>query len=224
MGLEINRLSKGDKGMPQAKRATARIYRTTDGLFVGEGDPRGAYLAYGVGAEIAEQDVARFDAWVSNSPQDALDSQSLAAKAYTDEEARDVLRRRQAGDITARAALNQEPALIHDRLATELADEAAALAAAPVEQVADLRNDLSTDGQVFATRRVYRTETGDLVNEGAEGAVTLAYAVGQPVSDADVDEYNDLDEPDDDAPADTPAAPKQATKSTNKAVRKPADK
>lgn len=217
MALEINRLSKGDDDMGKVQIAEVRVYRTTDGLFVGEGDPRGAYLAYGVGAEVGAHDEERYGRFMRNEAQDAADSTTAASRAYTDAETRDILRRRQAGDVTARAGLNETPALIHDRLATELADEAQAMAAAPAGEVAAIRNAGDGD-EVFAEHAVWRTAEGDLVHEGDENGVTLAYAAGARIDDADVDEYNDLGAP----PSADP--PKAATTPVNKSARKPANK
>lgn len=217
MGLEINRLSKGDEDMTAARIAEVRVYRTVDGEFVGEGDPRGAFLAYGIGAEIPSGDVKRYERFTAGQPQDALDSTTLGAKAYTDEETRDLLRRRQAGDVSVKTPLNETPALVHDRLATELADEAQAMASMSAEDLAALRNEGSGD-DVFAEHAVWRTEGGDLVHEGDENGVTLAYAAGALIDDADVDEYNDLGAP----PSSDP--PKAATPSANKQARKPANK
>ena len=39
-------------------RATRRIWRTTDGEYVPDGDARAAFLAYGQGAEISPVDLA----------------------------------------------------------------------------------------------------------------------------------------------------------------------
>lgn len=197
--------------------AKARIYRTTDGHFVGEGDPRGAYLAYGAGATIADADVARYERFVAGEPQDALDSTTLAAQAYTDEAARDALRQRQAGDVAAQARLNEAPPLVHDRLATELADEAQARAAMDPADLAALKNEGEGD-DVFAEHAVWRTAEGDLVHEGDENGATLAYAVGARIDDADVDEYNDLGAPpsDDATKAAKPPANKSARRTANK--------
>lgn len=197
----------------------ARIYRTTDGHFVGEGDPRGAFLAYGAGATVADADVARYTRFMAGEPQDALDSGTLAAQAYTDEAARDLLRRRQAGDPAAQTPPGQTPPLIHDKLATELADEAQAIAAQDPAGVAALRNEQEGD-EVFAEHEVWRTAEGDLVHAGDEAGATLAYAVGARIDDADVDEYNDLGAP---ASEDPPAA-KAAPRSRNKAQARTADK
>ncbi len=206
--------------MAGPKRAEVRVYSTVNGEFVGEGDPRGAFLVLGVGADVPEAQQGLYDRFMKNRPQDAADSDSAAAKAYTDEDTRDLLRQRQAGDVSARAALGEAPILIHDRLATELADEARVLANAPAADVAEFRNDSDNEG-VYATHRVWRTADGDLVHEGDENAATLAYAEGARIDDGDVDEFNDLgDPPKDETPDETKAAPKPA----NKSVRKTADK
>lgn len=222
MGLAINRLSKGDD-MATGRIAEARVYRTTDGLFVGEGDPRGAYLAYGAGAELKSSDVDRYERFMRNEPQDVEDSKSMASLAHTDEAVRDELRRRQAGDPAARAALNETPVLIHDRLATELADEAAMLAAADPAEVAAMRNERDGD-DVYAEHAVWRTAEGDLVHEGDENGATLAYAVGARIDDDDVDEYNDLGAPPESGTPDTAATPKAANKPANKARGRTSDK
>lgn len=197
--------------MSKATIAKVRVYRSVDGDFVHDGDPRGAFLAYGLGAEIAPGDVAKYERLMSGAT-------TKAADAYTDEDTRDELRRRLAGDPALRTPLNQEPALIGDRLATELADEAQMLAAQP----GDTHADVSGDGSVFAAHAVYRTTEGELVHEGDAAAATLAYPAGARIDDADVDEYADLGEP----PADEPPAdePKAAPKPPNKSRGRTADK
>lgn len=146
MGLAINRLSKGDNDMTRV--AEVRVCRTEDGEYVSEGDPQARFLAYGVGAVIAAEDVKRYDRFVANLPDEPAE----------------------AGD------------------------------------------------GVHASHAVWRTEGGDLVHEGDENAVTLAYAVGDMIDDADVDEYNDLGAPQSTDP------PKAATPSANKRAAKPANK
>lgn len=235
MALEIDRLSRRDDDMAGAKKAEVRVYRTVDGEYVGEGDPRGAFLAYGIGAEVPAGDVEKYDRFMRGEPQDVADSKSAAVKAYTDEETRDLMRRRQAGDRDAAAALARAgtPVVIHDRLATELADEARVLASADPAEVAAYRNEQDTD-IVYAEHEVWRTEDGDLVHKGDPAGATLAYAVGQPIGDGDVDEYTDLGAPEPEETAEEKAArekaeadaakTKAAPKSANKATAKPADK
>lgn len=218
--------------MAQGKKAVLaqrRVYRTIDGRFVGEGDPEGAFLAYGVGAEVPVGDQPKYFEFMENRPEDVVGT-TTGDKAYDDEDVRDALRRQVAGDPNARS-LNTPPVLLHDRLHTELADEAAAIANATDQgAVAEMRSEApGLPEPVLATHAIYRTAEGDLVHEGDPDAAELAYPVGAPVADADVDEYHDLGAPDGDDPepegaTKPPAGAKRAGTSANKAARKPADK
>ncbi|MCX4474816.1 hypothetical protein OOK41_31645 [Micromonospora sp. NBC_01655] len=87
-------------------KADRRIYRTTDGQLVRENDPRGAYLAYAVGDDVA-------------------DGEADAYRALVD------------GD----AAEHEVPGLMHDRLATQIADAQRVIANAPGSPAADVAAD-----------------------------------------------------------------------------------
>lgn len=214
MGLTINEQSKGDDDMAgQGKTATARVYRTVDGELVGEGDPRGAFLAYPVGAAVPAGEVDAYDRLMAKA-----DDAGLAQRANAgDDDARAQLRELQAG--TARRAVNDPPVLMSDRLATELADEQRSLANQGAEAVADAAAETSDDRTV-TTYPVYRTETGDLVHEGHPDAATLAYAPGTTVADADVAEFNDLGAPKNDDTTETKMAPQPANKARSRSAGK----
>jgi molybdopterin-guanine dinucleotide biosynthesis protein len=185
MGLTITR------GTPEPERTThmhaeIRVYRTTDGTLVGEGDPRGAFLAYVPGVDVADQDADAYRV--------LRESKSLGTLAQVDDVARDEMRMRQAGDPSAVARPGERPALIHDRLATELADEARALAnVADQGAVADVRADMHETP--IATERLGRTESGELVKFTDPHAVTLAYTEGMKIGDSDVDQFDALYRP-----------------------------
>lgn len=184
MGLEIERLSKGDSGMASGTVAAARVYRTVTGKLVKEGDPRGAFLAYGQGQDVHAGEVEEYKALMGDGPAESGDK---GTQAQADPNVRDELRRRQAGDV--RTQVNTTPALVHDRLATELADEQREIANRGSAAVADAAQ--WTDRTV-ATQRVLRTDSGDLVPEGHPDGRFLAYPEGATVQDADVDAYRKL--------------------------------
>jgi len=203
--------------MTKAVLAEVRVYRTVDGEFVHEGDPRGAFLAYPQGAEVPPGDQERYHRFMRS------DERTTAAVAATDADVRDALRRRVAGDVTAKPRPEEELVLMHDRLVTELADEAQRAANPP----ADEPDDEPDDGKVRAEWIVYRTAEGDLVHEGDESAAALAYTIGQVIEPDDVDEYQDMGAPGaDPVEPEQPSAAgaKRATRSANKAAGKPADK
>lgn len=187
MGLAINRLSKEDTDMAeQSTTAEVRVYRTVDGQLVGEGDPRGAFLAYGPGHTVPAGDVDAYNALVGR------DHKAVADRANDgDDGARAKLRNLLAPPNRGPA---DAPPQMHDRLATELADEARVIANSTPETQAEVAKAADSDA-VVATYPVYRTEDGDLVHEGHKGAATLAYGPGDRVADADVDQFNDLGDP-----------------------------
>lgn len=168
----------------QGTTAEVRVYRTVDGELVGEGDPRGAFLAYAPGHTVPAGEVDAYN---------ALRAKSKADKANAgDADARGKLRGLLVGETFTPAG--EVVPLMHDRLATELADEARALAnAGPEAQAADAK--AADPDAVVATRTVYRNGDGDLVHEGHPDAATLAYSPGDRVADADVDQFNDLGDP-----------------------------
>lgn len=208
MGLSINHLSKEDDDMA-GKTAEVRVYRTVDGELVGEGDPRGAFLAFAPGHTVPAGEVAAYDELVGRLT-------SKADKANQgDDEARAQLRAQLARDASVPQLVGQPGVLMHDRLATELADEQRVIANRGPEAQAEAVKDADDDA-VVATHRVYRTETGDLVHEGHDQAATLAYAPGDRVADGDVDQFNDLGDPpapDDDAAETAPTRTRRTRRS-----------
>lgn len=201
--------------------AKERLYETVDGDIVREGDPRGAFLKYAVG------DLVGTD--YEKKVNELTGSEGVTSKAYTDDEARDVLRVRQANPTAQTRAIASEKltgdetglqvVLLHDRLATELADEARARANRG-ESLKDDETDTITDV------RLYRTEDGGLVKEGDEAGVTLAYGVGDKVRHGDLDAFEAATSDEDDAKTETTPAPakKAVTAPANKAQQAPANK
>lgn len=192
MGLEINRddpAGKERKAMADSSGKTVageRLYETIDGKLVREGDTRGAFLKYGPGDPIADRHKDAFKELNDN------DSGDAAANAYNDDEARAKLRLQHAGADAK--TVHGGPTQMHDRLATELADEQRAVAALPAEERAKVMEDSVADKDaVFTPYAVWRKEDGSLVREGdAEGA-TQAYAAGDRVQNQDLDAYKKLD-------------------------------
>lgn len=208
MGLQITYQSKEDDDMAgQGTQADVRVYRTVDGELVGEGDPRGAFLAYAPGHTVPAGEVEAYQAVVAKGQ-----GRSRADRANMgDEKARADLRARLARDpsVPVTTTPGEGAPQMHDRLATELADEQRVIANQGPQAEADAVTAVDPDA-VVAQHPVYRTETGDLVHEGHDAAATLAYAPGDRVSDADVDQYNDLGEPETPA-ADDPETPAAET-------------
>lgn len=199
-------------------KAEYRLYETTDGELVREGDARAAFLVAAKGDDVPERHEKAFRE-LSKVDSDA----PMATRAQVDDEARDELRHSMVGQD--RQGKGHEPPLMSERLATELADEQRRVASAPVEaRVADAEK---RDGVVVAERRIYRTEDGKLVNEGDASAAFLAYAAGDQVADSDKDAYaklggekstKDGDASDANTKEESPAANKAASAPANKAV------
>lgn len=164
--------------------AKERLYETIDGQIVREGDPRGAFLKFAIGDQVGTD----YEASVSKLTKD----DGVSSMAYHDDDARDVLRMRQANPTRETKAIASAqltgddegltPVFIHDRLATELADEARTRAN---------RNELITGGKDdnVTSERLYRTEDGELVREGDVNARTLAYGPGDKVKNGDLDSF-----------------------------------
>jgi hypothetical protein len=176
-------------------QAKERLYLTVDGEVVREGDPRGAFLKYGVGDDI--EDVH------ADAVSELTSSDGVTSQAYHNDEARDALRVRQANpDIETRAATSavltgdpHQPVLLHDRLATELADEARERAN---------RDEALEDSDATTQKRLYWTAgedgqpSGDtLVREGHPDAAFLAYAPGDKIRIQHLDAYESMDDDDD---------------------------
>lgn len=193
----------------QGVQAEVRVYRTVDGELVGEGDPKGAFLAYAVGQMVPAGEVEAYNRVKGRTS-------TTAEKAQDgDPTARDEMRRRLARDVAATPLRPGEPApLMHDRLATELADEARVIANKGADAAVEVAEQVD-DGRTVAAFRVYRTEDGDLVHEGHEKASTLAYAPGDTVADHEVEQYDDLGDPP--AQGDADADTKMAAPVENKA-------
>lgn len=206
--------------MASGVSAEMRVYRTNDGELVRENDPRGAFLAYGVGDQVP---AAEIDAY-----QEILDG-------------------RRSG--------HEVPGLMHDKLATEIADAgrlagsdpvgpAAEVAAATLDQAAELvdadkipspapvmsvppsevvRQHVAgkDDDRPVTDVALYRTEDGRLVAEGDVDAVTQAYAKGDRVGEADQEAHAEISG---NAKAAKRATSKAAAKPADKAAAKPSDK
>lgn len=182
----------------QGTTAEVRVYRTVDGELVGEGDPRGAFLAYAPGHPVPAGEVEAYNAVAGR------ENASKAEQANRgDEGARAELRAQLARDTTVPQTVGEAGVQMHDRLATELADEQRVIANRGAEAQAEAVKEADPDA-VVTTYPVYRTEDGDLVHEGHEQAATLAYSPGDRVADADVDQFNDLGEPPSDDANDVP--------------------
>ncbi|MDG4796209.1 hypothetical protein [Micromonospora sp. WMMD1082] len=91
-------------------KAEQRIYRTTDGHLVRENDPRGAFLAYGVGDEVPSGEADAYKAAVDGG-----------------------------------GAEHEVPGLMHDRLATEVADAQRVIANAPETPAAEAAGKVIAD-------------------------------------------------------------------------------
>lgn len=197
--------------------AKERLYETVDGDVVREGDPRGAFLKYAVGDLIGTD----YEAKVRK----LTEPEGVTSQAYTDDAARDVLRVRQANPTRETRAIASEKltgdetglqvVLLHDRLATELADEA--------RTRANRGEALSTDDSDSVTDvRLYRTEDGKLVKEGDESAVTLAYGPGDKIRRGDLDAFAEVSK--DDESDEAPAPAKATRPAANKMTAQPANK
>lgn len=196
-------------------KTDARLYETTDGELVREGDARAAFLVAIPGEEVPERhhaayrDLGKID---ENAP--------IATRAQVDTDARDELRHQMVGQD--RVGKGNEPPLMSERLATELADEQRRVASAPAEVRAEDKR-AATSGAVVTDRRIYRTEDGKLVNEGDANAAFLAYAAGDQIADSDKDAYAKLRGKNDDES--TEDSGEQSTSDDgSKAEDKPANK
>jgi hypothetical protein len=204
MALEINRDDAARKERDSmAKSGTVageRIYETTDGKLVREGDARAAFLVYGPGDVVKDRHADEFNELTGKEP-------TGAARAYVDDDkfAEMSLKQARPEDSVTRPG----PVLVGEKLATELADEARRVANSPVEVRAEvLATAVPDDDAVFTTHAVYATEDGtELVHEGDARAFTQKYAPGDRVAPEDVDRFKELGEPagDDGKGGDKPA-------------------
>lgn len=183
-------------------QAKERLYSTTDGRIVREGDPAGAYLKYGIGDEIGENFVAEVNDLTGNVVE------GTAAAAYHDDVTRDDMRERQARPDVR----NEGRPFYHDRLATELADEARERAN---------RDEPLSDSDAVTSKRLYwpaakdgnGADESELLPEGHPDAAFLAYAPGDKIVADHLDAFESMD---DDtgttsaAPEKTPPTPKKA--------------
>lgn len=212
MALQFNFGPREGSSMASGVNAEVRVYRTNDGELVRENDPRGAFLAYGVGDVVAAGEVDAYH---------------------------EILDGKRSG--------HEVPGLMHDRLATDIADAGRLKGsdpAGPAAEVADAVLDSAAE-QVDADRipapapvlsvppsevvrqhvagkdddrpvtdvPLYRTEDGRLVAEGDPAGTTVAYAKGDRVDEADQEAH-----------ADIAKAAKAAKRTTSKAAARPADK
>ncbi|MEU4590001.1 hypothetical protein [Micromonospora aurantiaca (nom. illeg.)] len=211
--------------MAENTKSELRVYRTVDGELVRENDPRGAYLAYGVGDPVADGELDAYRALV-------------------------------AGDTSG----HEVPGLMHDRLATQIADAQRVIANAPGSPAADAATERidaaaelvdaasippppgrdhtspvaivrehaagQTDDRDVAAVRVMRTGDGQLVAEDHPDAAEVAYVEGDRVANADRDAYREVagDAADQPAKRGRRAANKAAGKPADKAAEKPTDK
>lgn len=206
MALEINRndaAAREREAMAAGgHKAEERLYETVDGKLVREGDPRGAFLKYAPGDTIADRHVESYKEL--NTDEDAVDYAAA---------------REQLAPPDSQAA-GKAPVQMSDRQATEVADEARSIAALPDEERAKvLADDDPDDDAVYADKRVWRTEKGELVAEGDSAGTTQAYAPGDKVPAHDVDAYKKVGPSStEDSGADQGAESKAAEKAPNKAA------
>ena len=169
--------------MAGSTKAEQRIYRTTDGQLVRENDPRGAYLAYGVGDPVQDGEVDAYRALVD-------------------------------GDGSG----HEVPGLMHDRLATQIADAQRVIANAPGSPAADA----ATDRIAAAAEQV---DAGSIPpppgrDHTSPVAIVREFAAGNTdVQDGEADE--DSDQP---AKGRRRTGTKAAQKPADKAAEQPADK
>lgn len=226
MALEINllprdkggniRLSKEGQNMAAGLNAEVRVYRTIDGELVRENDPRGAFLAYSVGDEVAGQEADAYQALLdgarSGHEVPGLMHDKLATTAAD------------AARVVANAPESPAAEVAQDALkkAAEIVDAdqipAPVVHAEPPSEL--LRRAAQGDDRPVADGPLYRTGDGRLVREGDTDAVTLAYGKGDRVEKGDQDAYGQLPPAEDKAPRRAKAAAKPA----DKQAEKPADK
>lgn len=216
MALEIR---TGEQMAGQGTTSEMRVFRTIDGRLVNEHDPRGAFLAFAPGDGVPAHQVEEYERLKERHEKGAPSGDALMAQV------KDGVPAGPAG----------ERVQIHDDLATELADIAQAQANAPVDQRIAIAKERADDGVRVADRRLLRTEDGDLVNDGDEKGLTLAYIAGDTIKAADVDAYDELNGDQDDEAADEasqdgdqgdkpPADPKKAAPVANKAATRTPNK
>lgn len=169
-------------------KAQERLYSSVDGRIVREGDPAGAFLAYAIGDQIGEDHVAQVGRLVKPT--------GVTSQAFHDDDARDVLRVRQAEPTVATRAVAAEkladdpnaPVLLHDRLATELADEA--------RERANQDEALELSATSTKARLYWTADRSELVPEGHRDSAFLAYAPGDKIRRGDLDAFEALSDED----------------------------
>jgi hypothetical protein len=204
-------------------KTDTRLYESTNGELVREGDPRAAFLVAIPGDEVPERHASAFRDFGKID-----ESAPLATRAQVDSDARDELRHAMVGEDKQGKA--NEPPLMSERLMTELADEQRRIASAPAAVRAEDKR-AAKSGAVVTERRLYRTDDGKLVNEGDANAAFLAYAAGDQIADSDKDAFSKLGKEDeestedsgdsstdDDSKASVPADNKEAKPAANKAT------
>lgn len=190
MALEISRDDPASRQREttmavQGTRAQERIYETVDGQLVREGDTRGAWLRYGLDDQI---DAGDMDAY-----RKLTGVEGVTSRAYTDDEVRAQLALRQARPepATVRPAVPQ----MHDRLATELADQQRRVANLPAEQRAEAMEEAVPEEVMFTAHEIWRTGDGRLVHRGDPTGERVAYAAGDRVQDGDAEHVKGLGDP-----------------------------
>jgi hypothetical protein len=202
-------------------KAEQRIYRTTDGQLVRENDPRGAYLAYGVGDVVADGEAGAYRALIGAAASHEVPGLMHDRLATAIADAQRVLASNPS-DAAAQVAVEQLEEATRLVDAERIPQPGPAQPASPAAIVRDVAASGATGGQVLADAPVYRTEDGRLVREGDPDAHELAYGKGDAVADSDKDAYGTLPAGDE-AKAAKPAA-KSTSRAGTKAAAKPADK
>ena len=182
--------------------ATERIYATVDGKLVREGDERAAFLAVAKGFPVPMPKQREYQALMVTEPE--VDKQEKAARLLG----------------LKRPGLNEEPVLIGEREATELADEAR-------DKAQNEQPMVMPEEAVVAPVHLYATDQdGELVQAGDERAARLAYAPGQRVAKEHEEQVRALGDDDDDEEDDddSPGAPPGRAPVPSKRATRPADK
>ncbi|MET7949222.1 hypothetical protein [Micromonospora sp. NPDC005324] len=169
--------------MAGTTKAERRVYRTTDGQLVRENDPRGAYLAYGVGDTVQDGEVDAYRALVD-------------------------------GDATG----HEVPGLMHDRLATQIADAQRVIANAPGSPAADAATDRIADAAEQVDAASIPPPPGR--DHTSPVAIVREFAAGTASVDAEAAEGDGEGETKGRRRASTKAAPKPADKATERPANK----
>lgn len=174
-------------------QAKERLYSTTDGRIVREGDPAGAFLVYAVGDQVGEDHTDQVSRLVRPT--------GVTSQAFHDADARDTLRVRQADPTRANIAATATaladdptaPVLMHDRLATEVADEA--------RERANRDEALEASSTTTNKRLYWNADRDALLPEGHPDGAFLAYAPGDKIRRGHLDMFESASDMDDDTEA-----------------------